>query len=378
MFAVNAVPEIQFRAPEGIRHDGLVVLGLGQSGGESAFGREPLTIDDPEVVERLADLLMAQLAAGPGSLAKGEMLAQFNAFVRARLSNGSSALHTQEEWEAYLREAIALGVRYALPFDERGARALDEMQNDSSRILGIDAKAYIAWEEHFGEEFVSAQIFSPEGGILADRESPKGRLLAAFEDHMGQVAEKKIGHSASVLNVGLSDETDLQWSIARASLIPGLAEKIDYASRLIALLRMQGRRGMASLALMLVFRASNSSEYAPRRDAFLPRWSKREIVSVIAGLMNDDTWDVVNHRAFRMHLTPAENEYVNRIVERANFQNAVSTLRGIDLSTASDDEFWNALEGSGQAEMILDNVVNKMAYMISPAIVENSFSDELN
>ena len=362
-----------------IARDGMAVMGLGQPGGESSFGKDPLVIDDPEVVERLTGLILAQLRQGPASLEKGEMLAQFNAFVRARLSNGSSAPHTPEQWDLYLHEALSSAVRFAMPFDEHGARPIAEIESQATRILGMDLRRLSEWEGYFNAEFVSARLFETTASLAArfEQSSPKARLAAAFSRNIESMA-KGVAGSNPDHSVSFADEAGLQWSMATAAMVAGLSAKADYTARIVSELRLAGRRGMASRALAIVFRASEASESGVRADGIVPRWSEAELAAIIKRLMNDKTWDVASHRSFRMHLTPAENSFVNRLVEAANLQNVVDVIRSIDLSSESTDRVWDAIDASGQGEAIIDNVINRMSYMISPAIVDASLSEDIN
>ncbi len=362
-----------------IARDGMVVMGLGQPGGESSFGKDPLVIDDPEVVERLTGLILAQLRQGPASLEKGEMLAQFNAFVRARLSNGSSAPHTPEQWDLYLHEALSSAVRFAMPFDDRGARSIAEIESQATRMLGMDLRRFSEWEGYFNTEFVSARLFETTVSLAAqfERPSPKARLEEAFVGNIESIA-KAVAGSKPDSSVSFADEAGLQWSMARAAMVAGFSAKADYAAMLISELRLAGRRVMASRALAIVFRASAASESGARADGIVPRWSEAELAAIIKRLMNDRTWDVASHRSFRMHLTPAENAYVNRLVEMANLHNVVEVIRSIDLSIEPIENIWDAIDSSGQGEAIIDNVISRMACMISPAIVDASMSEDIN
>lgn len=364
------------------RFDGMRVMGLGQAGGESSFGKEPLEIDDPEVVERLLGLILAQLAAGPGSLAQGDMLRQFNAFVRARLSNGSSAPHTPEQWEAYLKEALVSAVRLSMPFDERGARSIEQIESDAARILGIDLVRVSEWEEHLGAEFISEQLFETAGSLSMefDRSSPKARLAAEFTGSIESMAKRATGASPDPA-VPFADEASVQWGVARAGMMEGITAKADQAAGLMRELRLSGKRGMASRALAIIFRSSDASEAGAREDGIVPRWSEAEVAAVVKRLMTDETWDVASHRSFRMHLTPAENAFANRLVEMANLHNVVDVVRSLDLASERDiDEVWEAIDSSGQGEAIMSMVVGKMTDILrlSPGIIDASMSEELN
>ena len=361
-----------------MRSDGVMVMGLGQAGGESSFGRQPLPIDDPEVVDRLATLVTSQIAAGPESLAKGDRLAQFNAFVRARLSNGSSAPHTAEEWDAYIKRALVMGVALALPFDEMGARRLSDVEADASRILGIDPAKLSRWESHFDLDIAGGLLKDEKLTPTADSKTPKGRLEAAFARYMIALAEERLGLHSYGANYGHADESQMQWQLARAGMKPEFAARVDAASGLIAELKLDGRMSAACRALAYVFRSSELDKSVRRKGTIVGRWSEREVRSIISSLMNDSTWEVVGERAFRRYLSESENDYVNRLVETANVDGVMERVRNIDLTEADEDEIWHAIDESGQAAAIMDAVVNKMISMASQTIIEQSMSEELD
>jgi hypothetical protein len=77
--------------------------------------------------------------------------------------------------------------------------------------------------------------------------------------------------------------------------------------------------------------------------------------------MTGETWSLASHRSFRRYLTPEENRDINKIVAEANYQNSIAAVYGIDVTQSGDEFFWNAVDATGEADLIMDFALSKMA-----------------
>ena len=330
---------------------GTVVFGLGRSGGEAAPD-DSFQDEETTVAERLTGLLLEQLRAGPGSLASELFLVRFNAGIGdadARLSG--------DDWKHALRAILRIAVRHTPAFDEGGARLVSEIQADASRILGISPEALIDWEGPLEFEAISAQLFT-EG--RSDDLAPD--LISVINEQMGFLAGLRIRTRWDEPAIPLVKDTALQWMIARVSNLAA-EQRGDAARELIEELQARGSKALAARALSLILRNSALSERLRRDEGMLPRWSREETMALIRGLMNDATWEVASHRAFRRDLTGNEHLLINALIEEANPVNILGAIGGIDVTTQPEALLWDAIEASGQAHAIFMDALQKMIQM---------------
>lgn len=328
-----------------------LVFGLSQAGGEAApdesFQGHELTY-----AERLTEALLTQLNAGPGALASELFLARFNAGLQA----GEARL-SREHWTDALRAALRIAVRHTPLFDEGGSRMLAEIQADASRILGIPAATFIDWEGPLQFEPVTAQLFSDRG-----RDDLPAEIISGINEQLGFLAGVRLRGRWEEASIPMSQDTALQWMLGRVANLPA-GERIAAARELISELQAKGSKALAARALALAWRNSAASERLRSDQGLLPRWSADEAKALIAGMMNDATWEVASHRAFRRDLTDGEHLLINALIEEANPSNILDAIGGIDVTVAPESVLWDAIEASGQAHAIFMDALRKMLMM---------------
>ncbi len=330
---------------------GAAVFGLSQAGGEAAPD-ESLFDEGLTLAERLTESLLSQLRAGPASLESGLFLARFNAGLQAGEERLSS-----DAWRQALRALLRIGVRHTPAFDEGGARLVSEIQADASRILGISPAAFIDWEGPLEFEAVLAQLFS---GGRADDLAPE--LISGINEQVGFLAGLRIRTRWDEPAIPMAKDTALQWMIGRISNLDAGA-KGAAARELIEELQANGSTALSARALSLILRNSALSARLRSDEGLVPRWKAKEAKALISSLMNDATWEVVSHRAFRRGLSDDEHLAINQLIEASNPMNILEAIGGIDVTTSPESVLWDAIEASGQAHAIFMDALQKMLMM---------------
>jgi hypothetical protein len=131
----------------------------------------------------------------------------------------------------------------------------------------------------------------------------------------------------------------------------------EYLTALI----IENKNALAGRALAIVLKHSALNSMPSLEDGIVQRWSAAEITGLFRLIMTGETWSLASHRSFRRYLTPEENRDINKIVAEANYQNSIAAVYGIDVTQSGDEFFWNAVDATGEADLIMDFALSKMA-----------------
>ncbi len=334
------------------------MLGVG-TGGEGAL-QLPLFEDQRvSVEERLALLVIEQLKRGPESLERDRMWELFNAYLYVHRRVDTAEKLTSEDWKGYIRSALRCAVRHTPTIGAEGVRSPIDVHRDAARILGLTPAAFDEWEEHFGQEGIAEMLFA-EGVVtplMTSGASIKQRLLEGLDVQIGVCANAVLGRGEQDFAITRPQEMDLQWSVARISMIESADARIR-AGALLAASLGRTNRAAAGRFLALVAKHSSLNDHPPAASPLSPRWSKAEFGALVERLATAETVEVVTHRSFRRYLTPEQNAFVNEAVYTANYTRAVERMNAIDVMEVSDEEFWEAVDETGTYDIFVDNLID--------------------
>jgi hypothetical protein len=325
--------------------------GGGVPGGETAL-EERIPEEEAVVEETFVALLLEQLKMGPQSLESNQLWESFNSYLFTTRFAPITGFITREEWNSQLKTAMQLAVRYTPVIDENGMRSLTGIHQDAAKILGIDTDTFAQWEDHLDQESIARHL-APEGA------RPSGQLSSVLDKRIGIIASETFPVGNRETAIGMDQETDLQWAVARIAMIQSREKKLSTAQSLINSLNEQNMHAAARFLALLV-RHSEINELGVREDTLLAPWSKEDLNMLTSRLMNSQTWGIVSHRSFRQHLTPLENKQINRFVYSANYDSAVEKLNEVDVFEISDEEFWRLVDATGHGETLMEDALVRM------------------
>ncbi len=342
-------------------HDTLIAIyGFGRPGADA--DRQPVFDGrDASLGERLALAVAEQLSKGPESMREGGILRSLNAQLAAFAGLGPSVKLAKADWEALLTRALSIAIGSVPVMDRGGLRPLSTIQDDAASLLGMDVEMFYRWEDHFGVDSVAEHLFGDE--LEAPRRRGNKALVAklsrALDERMAELAMIAMGPPEGEIGIKRPEELKLQWTAARLSMAPSADQKAAAAFELIQSLAREGNVKAGRL-LALIARHSIVNASPSKGEAFAPRWTQEELTLLLKALMGSDAWAVSSHRSFRGFLTPAENATLNALIHSANFAAAVDVMRGIDILQVEEEDFWQALDETGRAEVFMDTAIAKM------------------
>lgn len=339
---------------------------LGQPGGEGAYKYPSDEVRGPSVEERLMAHVMEQLAAGSVSLETGDVLDAVNALLAFHAAAGAADAIERDEWEFLLQLSLRFAVGAQPVFDAAGARGAAAIRENAASVLGISAESFDVWENHFGVESISDQIFFGLEDLAVEQDSKPivQDLALQLKGQIAIAANIARTHVAPHAAIGQAEELVLQWRLAGVAIIPGRA---DQMRAMLATLTSFKRRNvhLAGRALALIFANSELNGRPAAEEPLFKRSSKATMQKLITKLMGSDAWDMVSHRSFRMHLTPEGNAAVNAMIEHANYDSAVERIGRIDVAEPGAlERMERILSETGRLGAVYDEIMRHMVIRV--------------
>jgi hypothetical protein len=335
------------------------VLHLGMPGGETAFKYGGAADKEGSIGDRFVSLIFSQLSMGPGSLGDEQILNALNIFLSRELPFDLGSFVGIDEWKSYLKEALRLAVRHTPAFDDGGARTAAAIREDAARLLRMDDALLAQWEQYFLSNVIDLQIKGDRDEFAVLSEERK-ILLGGMETHIAALAETELVIKVDAAASVKKEETGLHWDLALFSVLP-TEDKIGMLREYLTALIIENKNALAGRALAIVLKHSALNSMPSLEDGIVQRWSAAEITGLFRLIMTGETWSLASHRSFRRYLTPEENRDINKIVAEANYQNSIAAVYGIDVTQSGDEFFWNAVDATGEADLIMDFALSKMA-----------------
>jgi hypothetical protein len=335
------------------------IFGLGMPGGETAYKQSGDEEPYAAISEGFFAIVTSQLAMGPDALRDQKFLDAANNYLARELPFSFTRPLTMDEWRGYVSHALAQAVAYSPIFDDGGARTVGAIVADAASLVGIDAAQFQAWEEALGLDSVFSRLIGDFGPQIVGTDEFRQMLVDSMDDMIGAIAGVRFGGQTQTI-ADYAYRAEGQWALAAGLMLEGEA-KLSAVHDLVRDLMKARKKHVAGYILAMAFKHSALNELPNDGDEFLPRLSEAEWRALARILMVGDTWSMASHRAFRMHLSLRENETMNAVIAEANYQNSIAELHAIDVTTASDEEFWAAVDRTGVPEDILDFAISKMA-----------------
>jgi hypothetical protein len=349
-------------SPAGILRDGMVEQGYGLPG-RAPHERDDSDESDAELEEQLTSLVLDQLRKGPDSSQAASMLTQLNNYL---VNNGFASRGqaiTPAAWIRMVRRALGFVVRSVPLFDAEGLRTVEAIRHDVAAIADMDFSTLKAWEGAFDTDFVSEQLFriaevsdeSVEAGMTE-------RLESGLKKRVPTMASSAINSDFIDPAIGFAGEANLQWGIGVISAMEGVELKVRAAMDFLSSVHRKNAKA-AGKGMALIIRHSAVTKRDLAEHPLFERWSEAEVRSLIASVMRSDMWELMSQRAMRAHFSdePHVNSFLNEVIFNANYSRAIEDLNRIDVTSVSDEVFWDAVEQTGAEETLMDTVIARMA-----------------
>lgn len=333
------------------------VLSLGMPGGETAYRQDPAADKGVIVGDKFVSLIFSQLSMGPESLDDESVLNALNVFLSREIPFDLTTPISSKEWKSFIAEAIRLSVRHAPAFDDGGARTAEAIRDDAAKLLRMDAELFASWENYFGHDSISMHML---GTVDAPEFSGMRQvLLDGMDIHFAAMAEMELDIPGDEAGFAKDEETEVQWDVALFSSLDA-DQKVEAVSEYMTELMKARRNAVASRALAVIFKHSVFNDLPSEADGIVARWSDADMAMLVRRIMTGDTWSIASHRSFRRYLSPEENGAINKLVAEANYQNSIAAVYDVDVMSSTDEDFWDAVDETGEADAIIDFVVSKM------------------
>ncbi|MBT3182757.1 MAG: hypothetical protein HN337_09665 [Deltaproteobacteria bacterium] len=237
-------------------------------GGESAQRQSPGDLEAGELESRFTSSILSQISMGPESLGDTSILDAFNAYLLGTQSISQGDTISGQEWQMYLKESLRLAIRHTPIFDMDGLRNIIDVQDNAALVLRTELQMFYAWEQHFGTETITEQLFEGESSpVLA---LPDGDIRRELYLALDEALEVRAGMSLDIVTedgVSQAEDTGIQWDVAVASLIEDSAIRARAAKAKIVELNLAGKDRLAARMLALIVLHSEVSEGAAARAA---------------------------------------------------------------------------------------------------------------
>ncbi len=350
--------------PMGGIRDGLFEPGAveGPNGDSMAMiAREDIDLD---LEDKVATFMIEQLKKGPEPKETVRILKQLNGYLYNNDYTEEKRSIKPSKWMEMIHRSLALLVRSIPIFDDKGPRSAKAIKKDAATVIGMMQTTFSTWESHFDVDLVDEQLVHEFEEVDGEdfEETVVGHLDFGLRKRIPALAKQVLSKAHVDPSLGIAGEANLQWGLAVVCSKKESENKIKAAVDYLVGVN-KSNKNAACKGIALLIKHSDMAKGRKSRGSLIKRWSELEVRELIKQVMMSDLWEVMGHRALRAHFEDdlEINRFLNEAVFDANYAKAIHDLNKIDIGKVSDEEFWNAVDGTGVEEIIMNNVLARMS-----------------